>query len=75
MPAFIGPIGLPELLIILVIVLLLFGASQIPRLMRGLGQGIHEFKKGVQEGGAEAAKPEEAKPETESKPQDKPPAS
>ncbi len=63
-----GPIGPLELVIILVIVLLLFGASQIPRLMRGLGQGIHEFKKGVNEGGA----PEPEK-KAEDKPQDKPP--
>ena len=58
-----GPIGMPELMIILVIVLLLFGASQIPRLMKGFGQGIHEFKKGINEGAAEAqTKPPEAKP-------------
>jgi sec-independent protein translocase protein TatA len=37
--------GLPELLLILVVILLLFGGKKIPELMRGLGQGIKEFKK------------------------------
>lgn len=37
----------PELIIILVIVLLLFGGTKIPKLMKGIGQGINEFKKGV----------------------------
>jgi sec-independent protein translocase protein TatA len=36
-----------ELLIILLVILLLFGASRIPRLMRGLGQGVKEFKEAV----------------------------
>lgn len=40
-------IGIKELLIILVIVLILFGASRIPKLMRGLGEGLREFKKGI----------------------------
>lgn len=55
-------IGIWQLVIILVIVMLLFGATQIPRLMRGLGQGVTEFKKGLQEG---------AKEETASKEPDK----
>lgn len=46
-------IGIWQLVIILVIVMLLFGATQIPRLMRGLGQGVTEFKKGLQEGAKE----------------------
>ncbi|HLG03327.1 MAG TPA: twin-arginine translocase TatA/TatE family subunit [Bacteroidia bacterium] len=37
-------IGTPEIIIILVIVLLLFGGRKIPELMRGLGKGIKEFK-------------------------------
>lgn len=37
--------GTPELLIIGVIILLLFGAKKIPDLMKGLGSGIREFKK------------------------------
>jgi sec-independent protein translocase protein TatA len=42
--------GLPELILILVIVLLLFGAKKLPDLARGIGQSIKEFKKGVKEG-------------------------
>ena len=38
-----GPIGFNEILIILVIILLLFGAKKIPELMRGMGKGIKEF--------------------------------
>jgi len=38
-------IGFSELLIILFIVVLLFGAKKLPDLARGLGQGIREFKK------------------------------
>jgi sec-independent protein translocase protein TatA len=43
----IGSPGLWELIIVGGIVLLLFGGSKLPKLMRGLGQGITEFKKGV----------------------------
>jgi len=53
-----GTLGLPELIIILVIVLLLFGSTKIPQIMRGMGQGIGEFKKGIKEGDKEDPKPE-----------------
>ena len=39
-----GPIGLPEIIVILVIVLLLFGGKKLPELARGLGKGLREFK-------------------------------
>lgn len=42
--AFLGPIGIPELLIILVIIVLVFGASRLPELGKGLGKGIKNFK-------------------------------
>lgn len=45
MLGFIGPVGMQELLIILVIVFLLFGARKVPEIMRSFGQGIREFKK------------------------------
>ncbi|MBI1953217.1 MAG: twin-arginine translocase TatA/TatE family subunit [Candidatus Omnitrophica bacterium] len=47
--AFLQNIGLPELLVVLVIVLLLFGAKRLPEIARGLGKSIQEFKKGVKE--------------------------
>ena len=37
-------LGLPELLVILVIVVLIFGAGKIPQLGKGLGEGIKNFK-------------------------------
>lgn len=43
-------IGTPELLVILVIVLLLFGAKKLPELSRSLGTSIKELRKGVNEG-------------------------
>ncbi|MFO7864456.1 MAG: twin-arginine translocase TatA/TatE family subunit, partial [Salinivirgaceae bacterium] len=39
-----GIIGGPELLIIALIILVLFGGKKIPELMRGLGKGVKEFK-------------------------------
>ena len=52
MKAFIlaGQIGMTEIILILVVVLLFFGGRKIPELMRGLGQGVSEFKKGMREG-------------------------
>ncbi len=42
-----GSIGMPEVLIIALIVLLLFGGKKIPELMKGLGKGVKSFKDGV----------------------------
>ncbi|MDB5121761.1 MAG: tatA [Sphingobacteriales bacterium] len=39
-----GGLGTPELLIILVAVMLLFGGKKLPELMRGLGKGVKDFK-------------------------------
>ncbi len=44
-----GSIGTQELIIILVIVLLLFGAKRIPEIARSMGHGIREFKKATRE--------------------------
>ncbi len=41
---FLNGIGTPELIIIIVAILLLFGGKKIPELMRGLGKGMREFK-------------------------------
>jgi sec-independent protein translocase protein TatA len=40
-----GKIGLTEILLILLVVVLLFGGRKIPELMKGIGQGMKEFKK------------------------------
>ncbi len=45
----IGGIGMPELIVILVIVLIIFGAGKLPEIGAGLGKGIRNFKKAVQE--------------------------
>jgi sec-independent protein translocase protein TatA len=49
MLALFGSFGGQEILIILVLVLLLFGAKRLPELARSLGQGIKEFRKSVKE--------------------------
>ena len=56
-------LGYQELLVILVIVLILFGANRLPELARSLGSSVKEFKKGVNEAekDAAAAKKEEEK--------------
>ncbi len=45
-----GGLGLPELLVILVIVIVLFGASRIPGIAKSLGSSAKEFRKGLDEG-------------------------
>lgn len=44
----------PEWIVVLVVFVLLFGSSQLPKLARSVGQAQKEFKKGIDEGGAEA---------------------
>ncbi len=55
-------IGVPELLIVLVIVLVIFGASRLTDIMGALGKGVAEFRKGTSE--VEQPKVEEPKNET-----------
>ena len=43
----IGGLGMPELLVILVIVLIIIGANKLPQIGEGLGKGISNFKKGI----------------------------
>jgi len=45
-----GSLGAPELLIILLVILLLFGGAKLPKLARSLGQAQKEFKEGIAEG-------------------------
>jgi sec-independent protein translocase protein TatA len=46
-----GGIGIPELLVILVIILIIFGANKLPQIGEGLGKGIQNFKKNIKEKG------------------------
>jgi sec-independent protein translocase protein TatA len=58
-----GPDGL--IVIAVIVVVLLFGGSQLPKLARGLGSASHEFKKGMEHGDPEAdPKAVEAKSDT-----------
>lgn len=49
-------IGAPELLIVLVLVLLVFGGAKLPKLARSLGQAQKEFKQGLADGAGDDAK-------------------
>jgi len=51
-----GMIGWPQVVLIAVVVLLLFGGKKIPEMMRGLGRGMKEFKDATKEDGAEEKK-------------------
>nr|WP_321375975.1 twin-arginine translocase TatA/TatE family subunit [uncultured Bacteroides sp.] len=42
-------VGFPEILVLALIVLLLFGGKKIPELMKGLGKGVKSFKDGIKE--------------------------
>ena len=57
-------IGMPELIIILVIILIIFGAGKLPEIGSGLGKGIKNFKKATAE--AEIKDPEKLEEETKS---------
>jgi sec-independent protein translocase protein TatA len=45
-----GRLGLPEVLIILVIIILIFGANRLPEIGKGLGKGIRNFKDATKNG-------------------------
>ena len=45
-----GRLGIPELLIILTIIILIFGANRLPEIGRGIGKGIRNFKDANKEG-------------------------
>jgi sec-independent protein translocase protein TatA len=56
-----GKIGFTEILLILLVIVLLFGGRKIPELMKGIGQGMKEFKK------ASRVETDDEKKETENK--------
>ncbi len=59
-------LGAPETIMIVVAILILFGAKKIPEFMKGLGKGVNEFKKGMNEVQSELNK-EETEKKTEEK--------
>jgi sec-independent protein translocase protein TatA len=61
-----GNLGFPELLIIMVVILLLFGAKRIPEIAGSMGKGIKEFKKNINDATREVTS-ETNPPETQSR--------
>jgi len=57
--ALIGPIGGPEMIMIFIVILLLFGAKKLPELARGVGKSMGEFKKAREEFEREITRSEE----------------
>ncbi len=55
-----GSLGVPELLILLLIVIIIFGAGKLPQLGKGLGEGIRNFKDSVKTGEEPKDKPPKA---------------
>lgn len=47
----------PQLIFILVVILLIFGASRLPKIMRNMGRGVHQFKQGLEDAKEEMNKP------------------
>jgi sec-independent protein translocase protein TatA len=45
-----GKVGIPELIIILMIIILIFGANRLPEIGRGIGKGIRNFKDATKDG-------------------------
>ena len=60
---FLGEFGMPQILLILAVVLLLFGGKKIPELMKGLGSGVKEFKNAAKDDAPAAKKEEEEEKE------------
>jgi sec-independent protein translocase protein TatA len=63
--AFLQGIGAPELVIILVILLLLFGAKRLPEMARSIGKSTKEFKKGMTEAAQDDEEEEQEKAKAE----------
>jgi sec-independent protein translocase protein TatA len=56
-----GNLGTPEILIIGLVILVLFGAKRIPEFMQGLGKGVREFRKAARDIQDEIEKPADQK--------------
>jgi sec-independent protein translocase protein TatA len=66
-------VGVPELLIVLVVILVVFGGAKIPQLARSLGQAHTEFKKGAAQGLADPGASAAADPTSTPTPTEAPP--
>ena len=62
-----GSLGTPEILLILLIVLIFFGAKKIPELAQGLGKGVREFRKAARDIQEEIEKEDSGKKSEEKK--------
>ncbi len=58
---FLGAIGAPEVILIMIALVIFFGGRKIPELMKGLGQGLREFKKASKEDSRELVEKETGK--------------
>ena len=58
-----GPIGLPELGVVLLVVLIIFGPKRLPQMGRSLGAGMREFKDGITGKGGDDTDEPEPRPE------------
>jgi sec-independent protein translocase protein TatA len=65
-------LGWPEILLIVFVVLVLFGAKRIPEMMRSMGQGVKEFKKAAREITDDINAEPPSKPTAASAPKDQP---
>lgn len=63
-----GRIGMTELIVLLVIVLLLFGANNLPKLARSIGKSVRELKDGLADVGQDLQDALKEPPKTEAKP-------
>jgi sec-independent protein translocase protein TatA len=61
-------LGAPELIIVLVILLLLFGSKKLPDLSRSIGQSMHELRKGMSDGEPESDKTDKTENDKKEKP-------
>ena len=66
-------IGTTELICIVIVVFLLFGGKKLPELMRGLGSGVREFKKGMDGVKDELKEPQKERKESTENPQNSQP--
>jgi sec-independent protein translocase protein TatA len=62
---FLGVVGMPQIIFVIVVVVLLFGGKKIPELMKGIGSGIKEFKNAAKDDQPANSKKEEENKEKE----------